>query len=168
MSEDWERDKKWSDRFLPEIKRILGEYLLVEPAVEEDMMRNTDLIILGFNSIRIGCRIRKHEYFAKYQNEFTIRADRPSGIKSELAKIISGWGDYLFYGFSDEAKEKLLTWRIISLNEFRLWFNYEIAREGKRPGLYLPNSDESSNFYAFDTTKMPPEIIFKKMDNMQS
>ena len=30
----WREDKRWSDRFLPEIKRILGEHLIAEPPMD--------------------------------------------------------------------------------------------------------------------------------------
>ena len=63
---NWEQDKRWSDRFLPEIKRILGEHLIAEPPVEEDAERNTDLIVLRLDAVRIACRVRKFQYLALY------------------------------------------------------------------------------------------------------
>lgn len=150
----WEADKRWSDIFLPEIKRIIGETFIVEPPKEEDEERNTDLIVLKFDSIRIACRIRKNEYYKRYPDDFTIRAGRPSGTKTELTKIIEGWGDYLFYGFSDEYEKTLSGWKIIDLNAFRLFFNRYIARhKGEIPGHKKHNTDGSSYFLTFDTKK---------------
>ena len=60
---------------------------------KEDAERNTDLIVLKLDAVRIACRVRNHEYITRYGDEFTIRAERPSGVKTELAKIIDGWGD---------------------------------------------------------------------------
>ena len=80
MKTPWRHDKRWSDRFLPEIKRILGEYLIGEPREAEDIERNTDLIVLKMEAVRIACRIRKYEYLLQYPGEFTIRAARPSGF----------------------------------------------------------------------------------------
>jgi len=162
----WESDKKWSDKFLPEIKQIIGEYLVTEPPMEEDAKHNTDLIVLGFNSIRVGCRIRKYKYYPQYPNEFTIRSERPvNGTKTELTKIIEGWGDYFFYGFSDEEERHILYWRIISLNAFRLWFNRKLVEnKGELPGKPKENKDSSSNFLAFDVSQMPPGIIFKEKE----
>ncbi len=155
-------DKKWSDRFLPEIKPILGLHLIGEPPLEEDMERNTDLIVLKMDSVRIGCRIRKHNYIYKYGNEFTIRKSRPSGNKSELAKVIEGWGDYLFYGFSDENEEKLHSWILGDLKVFRLWFNRQILKLGKMPGIYKNNTDNSSDFIAFNINELPDNFIIGK------
>src|SRR4030042_5530071 len=109
MANGWGRDKQWSDRFIPEIKGILGQYLIGE-AKEEDQERNTDLIVLKMEVVRVACRIRKYEYIIKYGDEFTIRSSRPSGAKTELTKILEGWGNYLFYGFSNEHENQLYKW----------------------------------------------------------
>lgn len=146
---NWLNDKRWSDKFLPEIKRILGECLIKEPPIIEDMEHNTDLV-LKLESIRIACRIRKYKYFEKYKNEFTIRAGRPSNKKVELTKIIEGWGDYLFYGFSDRQETNLYYWKIIDLNKFRLYFNrFLIKNKGNVPGFKQQNFDNSSYFYSY-------------------
>lgn len=155
----WERDKAWSDRFLPEIKALLGIYLIGEPPVEEDQQRNTDLVVLKLDAIRVACRIRTHEYW-KFNREFTIRMSRPAGTRTELSKIIEGWGGYLFYGFSDEGGQRIRAWRLIDLNAFRLWFSKQLViNHGSLPGLARNNADGSSNFLAFCVDEMPPEIV---------
>ena len=135
---------------MEEIKAILGVHLIGEPPVEEDAERNTDLIVLKMEAVRIGCRIRRFPYHAKYGDEFTIRAGRPSGVKTELTKIIEGWGDYFFYGFSDEDERRLLSWRLGDFKAFRLWFNRQlVVNHGVIPGAARVNGDKSSNFSAF-------------------
>ena len=155
---DWKTDKNWSDRFIPEIKSIIGSHLICEPPIEEDQQRNTDLMVLKMDSVRIGCRIRKHKYLATYGNEFTIRMSRPSGAKTELAKIIEGWGDYLFYGFADTEEASLALWRLIDLKAFRLWF-MRMLYDKDTPTSKL-NHDNSSGFMPFDLTEAPSELIF--------
>lgn len=156
----WQADKRWSDRFLFEIKGILGQHLIGEPPQEEDAERNTDLIVLRMEAVRIGCRVRRHEFLAKYPGEFTIRASRPSGNKTELAKIIEGWGNYFFYGFCDEAEEALAAWTLLDLNAFRLWHSCRlVALGGNRPGSTRRNRDGSSGFYVFRWADMPPGSI---------
>lgn len=157
---NWENDKRWSDRFLTEIKRNLGEYLIGEPPIEEDQERNTDLMVLKLDTVRVGCRVRKNKYLSRYGDEFTIRAGRPSGTKTELTKIIEGWGQYLFYGFCDEDEVKLLKWTIIDLNSFRLMLSrYMAANGGKLPGVGKNNHDKSSTFLSFKVTE---ELVFAK------
>ncbi len=160
MAENWKRDKQWSDRFIPEIKSILGTYLIGEPPVEEDAKRNTDLMVLKMEAVRIGCRVRTHQYLARYGNEFTIRFGRPSGIKTEATKIIEGWGDYFFYGFSDPESNRLAAWLLGDLKVFRRWFNrYLAANKGKLPGTGQDNRDGSSSFRAFIVGDLPSEFI---------
>ena len=156
----WKQDKKWSDIFLPEIKMYLGLHLLSEPPIEEDTERNSDLMVLKLNNIRIGCRIRKYVFFKNYKNEFTIRAGRPSGTKTEITKIIEGWGTHFFYGFSNEEENKLHAWFIGDLNVFRLWFMRQIvSNKGVWPGTKKNNHDGSSYFLCFNKYELPKNFI---------
>ena len=162
MSE-WQKDKRWSDRFLPEIKRILGEHLISEPPIEEDAERNTDLMVLRLDAVRIGCRVRKYEYLKQYGDEFTIRAGRPTGAKTELTKIIEGWGNYFFYGFSDEYEQNLAQWILGDLNALRIYINRQLyANGGRFPGSMKYNVDNSSNFIAFKQNAIPGFIVAQK------
>jgi len=159
---DWEKGKKWSDQFLPEIKSILGVCLISEPPVEEDQKHNTDLIVLKLEAIRVACRIRRYEYLENYGDEFTIRSELPSGGKTELTKIIKGWGSYLFYGFADENEKTLARWALLDLNIFRIIFMRSLAKcKGRLPGTIKKNSDGSSLFRAFKLSDFPDEFIFK-------
>jgi len=152
----WQKDKMWSDKFIPEIKQILGTYLIGEPPMEEDQKRNTDLMVLKMEAVRIGCRIRTSSYMANYGDEFTIRSDRPSGEKTELAKIMEGWGDYFFYGFGKD-NDSLLKWTLADLDVFRTWFNSE-----KNTGIKKDNLDGSSSFVAFKWLDLPADFIIGK------
>lgn len=166
---NWEEDKKWSDKFIPEIKQILGLLFICESPNEEDKKHNTDLIVLNLNNLRFACRIRKHDYFLKYKNDFTIRSGRPNGTKTELSKIIEGWGDYFFYGFSDAIEIKIFHYKIINLKEFRLYFMRELykknLKEHNPAWKEYTNVDKSSSFFVFDTSAMPKDVIFSKWTN---
>jgi len=153
----WNEDKGWSDAFLPEIKQILGVYLIGEPNAEEDQLKNTDLIVLTMKPVRIACRIRRQEYFERYQNEFTIRCTRPSENKTELSKIIEGWGEYFFYGFGNEETRKLIKWTLADLKVFRLCFMRRLY--GGYKNEEKSNKDGSSNFMYFSWCDFPSEFI---------
>lgn len=156
---NWQDDKRWSDRFLPEIKQILGLHLIGEPPIEEDSERNTDLMVLKLDSVRIACRIRKNKFLDRYGNQFTIRAGRPSGIKTELTKIIEGWGDYFFYGFSDKEETVLEKWILGDLKALRLFIMRELAAS-RNPWIENKNNkDNSSSFVAFTYDTIPFFII---------
>lgn len=166
MRPDVRNDKRWSDKFIHRITELIAPALLVEAPFEEDAERNTDLIVLKMDSVRIGCRIRRYQYLKDYGNEFTIRSGRPSGVKTELTKIIEGWGDLFFYGFSNEDETDIAKWFLGDMKVFRLWFNrYMLEHEGKIPGSGKDNQDNSSNFRAFKLTALPPGFIVRSSES---
>lgn len=167
MATGWQADKRWSDKFLPEIKSILGVHLIGEPPIEEDAERNTDLMVLRMDAVRIGCRVRKHKYAASYPDDFTMRSGRPSGAKTELTKVIEGWGDYFFYGFSDPLEQSLAGWILGDLRVFRLWFATSLSAmaAGQAPGVHKINRDGSSSFRVFSVNDLPPEFIVGRSDS---
>lgn len=158
MGNGWRADKRWSDRFLPDIKAILGRALIAEPPVEEDAEHNTDLIVLRLDAVRIACRVRKYQYIARYGDQFTIRRARPNGAKTELSKIIEGWGDYLFYGFSDAEETGIERYVLGDLKAFRLWYVRRLYA-GVKPGQRRENNDSSSNFLAFTVGEIPGFVV---------
>lgn len=151
-------DMQWSDRFLPEIKRIIGEHLITAAPAEEDMQRNTDLIVLTLGAVRVACRVRQHRYLAQYGDEFTIRASRPNGTKTELTKVIEGWGDYILYGFASEDETHLAAWVLGDLRVFRLAFMRGLASQNPL-GIGRNNNDGSSTFQAFRIDEFPSEFV---------
>ena len=153
-------NRKWSDKYIPHIADVLGRTLIVPAPFEEDAERNTDLIVLKMENLRIGCRVRRNQYLDDFQDEFTIRAGLPSGAKTELTKIIEGWGDLFFYGFSNETDDGFCKWTLGDLNVFRLWFNRQLVRnQGKPPGQARYNSDGSSHFLVFKWSDLPGNFI---------
>ncbi len=157
MRQQWEQQKAWSDRFLPEIKAILGQHLIGEPPVAEDTERNTDLMVLRMEAVRIGCRIRKIGYLRHYGDEFTIRAELPTGTKTELAKIIEGWGDYFFYGFADSYETHLIKWTLADMRVFRGAYSRMIASPSA--SIALKKNADGSKFAAFRWSVFPPELV---------
>jgi hypothetical protein len=154
-------DMDWQRALIPEVKRIIANYLIDEAPDHEDMHRNTDLIVLGVASKRIACRMRRHQYLAEYGHEFTIRAGRPSGELTELAKVITGWGDYIFYGFATEDQTAFAYWLLGDLSVFRLWFMRELSC-GRRPWVEQQNTDGSSSFMAFRIADLPEEFVVSR------
>ena len=128
IADAWKGQKQWSDYFLPEIKQILSEHLTKIVRIDiapfsEDVERNTDLIVLRLDGVRVACRIRKFVYFEQYGGEFTIRNKTASGNKTELDKIREGWGDYLFYGWANQAETKLHGWTLGSIDVLRTYMD---------------------------------------------
>jgi len=151
-------DMRWSNQFLPEIKRIIGEHLITTAPPEEDMQRNTDLIVLTLGAVRVACRVRQHQYIDRYGDEFTIRASRPNDVKTELTKLIEGWGDYLLYGFASQDETRLAAWVLGDLRVFRLSYMRGLA-SGSPLGMGRKNGDGSSTFQAFRIDEFPREFV---------
>ena len=161
---EWNHDKDWSDKYLTSVKEILGRLLIGPAPIEDDQKRNTDLIVLKMDAVRIGCRIRRLHHYARYGEQFTVRSERPSGTKTELAKIIEGWGDYLFYAFAAHEGPILHAWTLIDLRAFRLWLSRQLVRnKGVLPGALIPNADGSSEFRAFHLSDVDPSVIKERM-----
>ena len=163
MSE-WKQQKRWSDKFLPEIKRILGEYLIAEPPVEDDMERNTDLMVLRLDAVRIACRVRKYEYLKNYGHQFTIRYKTRNGNKTELTKIIEGWGNYFFYGFANETETKLHKWVLGDLSALRLHIGREFFKQ-KLPWCAECENKDGSVLVAFNVLDVPDFVIADSIDH---
>ena len=164
---EWEKNKQWSDAFLPEIKQILGLYLIGEANQEEDCKHNTDLIVLNMAAVRIACRVRRVGFLSRFQDEFTIRSRISYGGKTEITKIIEGWGDYFFYGH-DGGNGKLAAWYLCSLHVFRLWFTREIVKHnGLVPGKEKTNTDGSSSFRAFSFFDLPENFVVAQMQHIE-
>lgn len=158
----WKKDKAWSDKFIPQIKRVLGELFISESPEETDRDEATDLIVLEIRPFRIACRIRKAEFFDRYPNEFTIRSSRPSGQKTEIKKIIAGWGDYYFYGFSNHMENDLLSYVVLDLNVFREHISLHQEKKHLQFSRHK-NMDNSSGFIAYALSSFPDDFIIKRV-----
>lgn len=151
MTSGFRSDKQWSDKFITKFQMVAGLLITSAAPIEEDALRNTDLIVLTARSVRIACRVRRHKYYLSNPFDFTIRSSRDSGAETELSKILSGWGDYLIYGFSNQAETNLEAWRIIDLDCFRRT-HAQLKKQS------ISNGD-GTHFDAFDVRTMPTGIV---------
>jgi len=143
----WQSDKLWSDRFIPTIKGIVGPLLLVEAPLEVDQKQASDLIVLRARDMMIAARIRRPGFADSYPNDFTIRSARDSGAKTELAKMVDGFGDWMFYGHAlDETSAFLKRWMLVDL---RAWRAHLIRHRNKLQYQEKANGD-GTYFVAFN------------------
>jgi len=159
--ESFNSDKRWVETFEPEIKQILGETFVSTANFERDAKEATDLIVLQMKPFTVACRVRRFLYFEKYSEEFTIRSKRPGEVKTEIQKIMEGWGDYLFYGFADETEKSIFSYFIADLKVFRQMHGYY-----RYPLLDVKtklNEDGSSEFKIYKIEAFPENFILKRM-----
>ena len=162
MRADVAASKSWTDALLPRVKQLIANYLITEAPFKEDARHGTDLIVLTLEAKRIAVRLRHADQAARYSEQFTIRSARPSGAETELAKVISGWGDYLFYGFEHpENPFDLGPWLLGDLKVFRLWHSRQLAL-GRKPWIEKHNTDGSSDFHAYRICDLPSEFIIAR------
>lgn len=153
----YERDRAWSDRFIPAMKQIIGPHLL-EPAPNEwDIGKATDLVVLQARNMCIAARVRRTGYANRYPYEFTIRSRRDTGARTELEKIVDGWGDWLFYGHADALERGFDRWWLVDLRSLRAAL---IRDKGDIDCEEKPNFD-GTHFVAFDLRSFPsrPPIL---------
>ncbi|WP_299960776.1 hypothetical protein [uncultured Roseobacter sp.] len=112
-------NRNWSDRFLPEIKRLVGGHLLETAPDPFDHFQATDLMMLDARDMRVAARVRRPGYAHRYPHQFTIRSRVASGAQTELSKIVEGKGDWMFYGHSDASQTRVESWWLLDLNAFR-------------------------------------------------
>lgn len=160
-----DRDFQWQRQFIPEVKRILADYLIDEAPAHEDMRHNTDLVVLELDKIRVACRLRREigkngvNYLQRYPDEFTIRALRKRS-ETELAKMLSGWGDYIFYAFVAADDSRIRAWLLGDLSVFRLWHHREALKSPKdRRWESRDNEDGSSVFHAYRIDDLPDDFV---------
>lgn len=149
----YKENREWSDQFIPQIKQIVGPYLLEKSSFEVDTQQAADLVVITARSLTIACRVRKPGYYEKWSNEFTIRS-RNNGHRTELQKITDGWGDWMFYGHATSGlitpDNTIHAWMLINLNAFRaqLIRNRRQLRKGQK----VNEPPDGTYFTWFDIT----------------
>lgn len=160
---DYESDRRDSDAYIPAACGLLaylfsGELFIVSTP-DEDMKKASDLKWLRSTDVggkNIALRVRWPDVWDKYKYDFTIRARRKNGARTEFSKIVEdGHGDYLLYAHACPVNPRKLAhhW-LINLQKFRECFcNGLIALPGER------SNGDGTYFYPFDVRKMPNRVV---------
>ena len=152
---NYKQQRSWSDGFMPSVKSILGQAIISESTFEQDTEEAFDLITPS--SKKIACRVRDYDKYKQYIQEFTIRSQSYHNRKTEIHKILEGYGDWMFYGFTQGKEVKY--WSIIDLDVFRN--NHSIA-------YYKENKNyDGTKFRAYALGTFPTNIIIKTNINIQ-
>lgn len=112
-------DRKYSDQFIERIYETIGPLLFRETSEIVDQEEASDLTMIKAQPFNIACRIRRPRFFS-YRDQFTVRLRRDSGTTTELAKIVDGHSDLMFYGIAaNDETDELAAWAFIDLVVFR-------------------------------------------------
>ena len=162
----YETDRRWSDRYIDAIRAIIGPRLLVTAPWELDRKQNTDLMVLTARDMTIACRVRRPGYASRYGWDVTLRAARDTGAETELAKVVKGWGDWMFYAHAlDGDRIGFERWFLLDLHALRV----DLTREGVRSALDMPlrmgglfkrqGNGDGTHFVAFDVRDFPLVVL---------
>ena len=176
--ENYEDKRKFSDKFVTEVKKILGEQFLIEAPLIEDLKKNTDIRSFVMWPIRYGFRVRSNSDI-HFNKDFTLFYESPKGseIEVEFHKMLKGYGDYFLYGFADEEEKGFACWGICNLNVLRGFIeNYAAKNNGELPGKIIPKYTKKKQylgkFIAFKWKDLPEGGVFSSMglglDNLKS
>lgn len=120
MKGEYEFDRKWADKYLPELQQIAADVVrqkikvdVTVADVHMDNKRATDLITgIVANQCNFAARLRRPGVFwgrsfnspTHWGLQFTIRSRRDTGVETELSKIMKGFGDLYIYGHVEEPR----------------------------------------------------------------
>lgn len=140
---DVQRDWDWSDGYLPEVRRILAQNALHLVSIRmasfhQDVKQATDMLLTIGGERSIAVRLRRAQY---HYRDLTIRAQRTSGITTELEKIRAGHGDFYLYGWTDGPQ--IAEWMLVDLHRLR-------ASGLLESRAFIRNTDGQTQFLAID------------------
>ena len=155
--EGFNKDASLEFKFIWMIKAFLGNYFITKD-INADLNAGTDFLVLNLNNFRIAVRLRRYEYYLKYPDDFTIRWERPSGVITEYAKIMTGLVDYIFYGFINQEETEIIKYFIGDLKIFR--------DKNLKPLEIKINDPYDSTFAVFNVNQFPQEFILDKYNQL--
>ena len=153
----YRQDREWSDRFIPEMQRIIGPFLLKPSPFAIDAHQATDLVVMKAEGLSVACRVRRPGYYNQYRHEFTVRSCRDSGTETELSKLYNGFADWMFYAHAsddcDHAEEPgFKAWMLINLDSFRS----QMITYSSRIQSFKKSNQDGTHFVSFDIRSFRP------------
>jgi hypothetical protein len=115
MKSSFSVDKKWANKCLPEVKKILRQYTLYFLEFLIAGYKKATDMILKTSGGDVALRIRRGSY-TKYR-DLTIRSFRSSGQKTELEKLRDGFAHFYLYLWTDGAS--IVDWILVDLDKAR-------------------------------------------------
>lgn len=148
----YEVNRAWSDRFIPRLKYLIGPQLLEVSSFDVDTQQAADLVVMRAKDQMIAARVRRHGYAERYPYEFTVRSALDSGAKTELSKMVDGFGDWMFYGHASADDQDIERWWLIDLHAWRA----ALIRNRGDLTMYQKSNHDGTHFVSFDLRSFPP------------
>lgn len=148
----------WSERFLPELKAIFANEMIVPAPTLKDQREATDMMLITVRpGSTLGCRVRRPDAFAvdRYRGQITFRLSTRHGGRSEFAKIVDdGFCDWYLYAFGDSTSGRIFAYRFVDLAAFRqAWRDGVVRYEDK------DNGPDDTMFRAVVVSSLPSGVV---------
>lgn len=170
MDSGQQERKAWGSPAMGAVAEILKDAIGIpctinEASLEDDRYTATDLQAVRISArdatesfLDVGVRFRDVRYFAAFGGEFTIRSEGRGGTRTEIHKILEGWGDWYFYGWLDDQKQ-LTAWTLMDLEVFRA---HPSLSQGEYPDRWHNRAPTGEAFIAPSFQDFPPELIIRQ------
>lgn len=167
----YESDRQWADGYVPQARRIIGEYFVREATIRQDTLEATDLIVFTVavpaSECRVAFRVRRPGFADTYPFDFTLRYRRDNGVKTEWQKIIEdGWGDWLLYAHAHEqAAGEFSRWMLVDLHVLRRqladWAFAPGGSEWCRQWCKERSNRDGTHFRSCDVRGFPMDLVLE-------
>jgi hypothetical protein len=122
----FEQQFEWQAKFVDQVVGLVAPSIINVSSAHVDRNENGDFEISFPRNGTIGCRLRKPDQ-SRFVGDVTFRSHSRFGGKTEISKIIDGYGDFFFYGHVNE-QDVIWHWYLIDYTKLRALFV-------RRPGL---------------------------------
>lgn len=138
----YEENRAFADRFMPEIKCLLGTAFIQESSQILDEQWATDLVM---PYCRFAVRVRRNKWIKHFGDTFVLRAKAKGAHRSEYAKLLDlnkQHPTHLIYCWADNTDIALqLAW-LIDLYSWR----QAVLRRLVRPKYFASGNDRTVGF----------------------
>jgi hypothetical protein len=143
----------------------------------QDMREATDLkfavITKGGADVDVAARVRRHRYWRdpRYREQFTIRCKAQFGGRTEIHKVLDGFGTFMLYGFECAAgPDRLVQFVVLDLDVFRdqvaAWVvDGRIPRDRYEK---VPNPSDGTAGAAFRLADFPSRLVVCRSNDGRS
>lgn len=146
-------DRVWADQYFLAIesvvRKIANRIITFTIAPEQDDTKEATDYLITVDKGTIACRIRRPncKYLLTHDKDFTLRAWRSKDMKTELAKIKEGFGQWYIYAWAKD-RDSFEDWLLLDLNALR----ESPLLKSNRALIY--NTDGTTAFVAFSLNEL--------------
>jgi hypothetical protein len=150
---NFEEQFRWQSQFADQVVRIIAPYLITVSRPHVDKNENGDFEIVFPRNGTVGCRLRTPDC-ERFVGDVTFRARSKNGGKTEMTKIVEGYGDFFFYGHVNK-QNTIWHWYLLDYTKLRAIF---IRRPYLLHKQQIQNRD-GTKFIVFNAENEIPEAI---------